>query len=64
MADFTRSAERRRVRLERIEEIVAAGERGSVVTRLCDTGERYAQSYCDDDWLLVRMIDWHAVKTL
>jgi cysteine synthase A len=31
--------------------MVAAGESGSVVTILCDGGERYAGSYYDDSWL-------------
>jgi len=32
-------------------EMRAAGERGSVVTLLCDGGERYADTYYDDDWV-------------
>ncbi len=35
----------------------ASGERGSVVTLLCDGGERYAATYYDDDWLLAQGID-------
>lgn len=35
----------------------AAGERGSVVTLLCDSGERYAHTYFDDEW--VRDRGWH-----
>ena len=31
--------------------MVAAGESGSVVTLLCDGGERYATTYYDDAWL-------------
>lgn len=27
------------------------GERGSVITLLCDSGERYLSSYFDDDWV-------------
>ena len=34
-----------------IEKMRQAGETGSVVTLLCDGGERYAHSYYDDDWL-------------
>ena len=36
-----------------------AGERGSIVTILCDSGERYLQSYYDDHWLAARGIDLH-----
>jgi cysteine synthase A len=32
-------------------EMQAAGERGSIVTLLCDPGERYLGTYYDDDWL-------------
>jgi cysteine synthase A len=32
-------------------EMVAAGVSGSVVTLICDSGERYADTYFDDDWL-------------
>jgi cysteine synthase len=31
--------------------MVQAGERGSIVTLLCDSGERYRQSYYHDAWL-------------
>ena len=27
------------------------GERGSIVTLLCDGGERYARTYYDDEWV-------------
>lgn len=37
-----------------------AGERGSIVTILCDSGERYLQSYYDDRWLAERGIDLHS----
>ena len=33
------------------------GEPGSVVTLLCDGGERYAATYYDDDWLAEQGID-------
>jgi len=33
------------------EELRDAGERGSIVTLLCDGGERYAATYFDDAWL-------------
>ena len=34
-----------------------AGEAGSVVTLLCDGGERYATTYYDDGWLAAQGID-------
>lgn len=34
-----------------IEQMRAAGEQGSVVTLLCDAGDRYAATYYDDDWV-------------
>ena len=41
-----------------IREMAAAGQAGSVVTLLCDGGERYGCTYFDDDWLSARQIDW------
>jgi cysteine synthase A len=35
----------------------AAGTPGSVVTLLCDGGERYTSTYYDDDWLAAQGID-------
>ncbi len=32
-------------------EMIAAGERGSIVTLLCDSGDRYASTYYNDSWL-------------
>jgi cysteine synthase A len=34
-----------------------AGESGSIVTLLCDAGERYLSTYYDDAWLAARGID-------
>jgi aryl-alcohol dehydrogenase-like predicted oxidoreductase len=34
-----------------VAEMLAAGRRGSVVTLICDGGERYRQTYGSDDWL-------------
>lgn len=34
-----------------------AGEQGSIVTVLCDSGERYARTYYDDAWLKARELD-------
>ncbi|WP_298671881.1 PLP-dependent cysteine synthase family protein [uncultured Sphingomonas sp.] len=42
-----------------VEEMATAGERGSIVTLLCDGGERYGCTYYDDAWLAERGIDWH-----
>ena len=33
------------------------GEAGSIVTLLCDSGERYAQTYFDDAWLAEQGLD-------
>ena len=33
------------------------GERGSVVTLLCDSGERYRDTYYDDAWLAAENLD-------
>jgi cysteine synthase A len=35
----------------------AASEAGSVVTLICDGGERYAHTYYSDDWLAAQGID-------
>jgi len=35
----------------------AAGEEGSIVTLLCDSGDRYGNTYYDDDWLREHGID-------
>ena len=40
-----------------IAQMRAEGENGSVVTLLCDGGERYASTYFDDGWLAERGID-------
>jgi cysteine synthase A len=43
-----------------IAEMAAAGETGSVVTLLCDGGDRYGCTYYDDAWLAERDLDWQA----
>ena len=43
-----------------VAELHAAGERGSVVTLLCDSGERYAHTYYSDAWLAERGLDLSA----
>ncbi len=41
-----------------VEEMHAAGKRGSIVTILCDGGERYASTYYCDDWLAANALAW------
>ena len=43
--------------LRQIARMRAAGEQGSVVTLLCDGGERYAGTYYSDDWLADNGLD-------
>jgi len=43
--------------LELVAEMRSAGQRGSVVTLLCDSGDRYAHTYYDDGWLREHAID-------
>ena len=40
------------------EEMADAGQAGSIVTILCDSGLRYAQTYYDDTWLEAQQLDW------
>ena len=40
-----------------ISEMIAAGRRGSVVTLLCDGGDRYSQTYFDDSWVADQGMD-------
>jgi cysteine synthase A len=40
--------------LQLVAEMRATGQRGSVVTLLCDDGRRYARSYYDDAWVAER----------
>ncbi|UNZ20775.1 PLP-dependent cysteine synthase family protein [Streptomyces sp. 891-h] len=40
-----------------VAEMLAAGERGSVVTLLCDPGERYLDKYYSDAWLAEQGLD-------
>lgn len=49
--------------LRLIEEMAAAGETGSVVTLLCDGGERYVTTYYQDAWLAERGIDGSEAET-
>jgi len=43
--------------LHQVAAMRAAGEQGSVVTLLCDGGERYADTYYDDGWLAAQGLD-------
>ena len=43
--------------MEIVKEMRARGERGSVVTLICDGGERYRDTYGNDEWLAERGID-------
>ncbi|MEH6795240.1 MAG: PLP-dependent cysteine synthase family protein [Rhodococcus sp. (in: high G+C Gram-positive bacteria)] len=40
-----------------IAEMIAAGRSGSVVTLLCDGGDRYSQTYFDDAWVASQGMD-------
>ena len=40
-----------------VAEMLAAGRSGSVVTLLCDGGERYAHTYYSDEWLAAEALD-------
>jgi len=40
-----------------VAEMLAAGRTGSVVTLLCDGGERYARTYYSDAWLSAHGLD-------
>ena len=44
------------------EEMAAAGQTGSIVTLLCDGGDRYATTYYDRDWLAQSGMDWHPAR--
>lgn len=41
-------------------EMITAGRSGSVVTLLCDGGDRYAGTYYDDDWVAAQGLDLEA----
>ena len=43
--------------LRLVAQMHAAGDQGSVVTLLCDGGERYAHTYYNDSWLEAQSID-------
>ncbi len=41
-----------------VSEMARRGERGSIITLLCDSGERYRDTYYADEWLRERDIAW------
>jgi cysteine synthase len=43
-----------------IAEMRAAGRGGSIVTLLCDSGQRYGSTYFDDDWVAAQGMDLEA----
>ena len=43
--------------LHLVAEMRSRGEHGSVVTLLCDRGDRYADTYYDDDWVTAQGLD-------
>ncbi|MBS0432026.1 MAG: PLP-dependent cysteine synthase family protein [Proteobacteria bacterium] len=43
--------------LQLMREMKAAGEKGPVVTLICDGGDRYAGSYYSDEWLATEHLD-------
>ena len=46
-----------------ISELRAGGIRGSVVTLLCDRGDRYSGTYYDDGWVRDEGIDLHSYES-
>jgi cysteine synthase A len=40
-----------------VSEMFAAGEQGSVVSLICDSGDRYLSTYFNDDWVAERELD-------
>jgi cysteine synthase A len=40
-----------------IAEMLSCGERGSVVTLICDGGDRYAGTYYSDAWVAAQRLD-------
>jgi len=45
-----------------LNEMRECGRSGSIVTLLCDGGDRYAQTYYDDAWLAARGLEWQAAE--
>ncbi|MBC7300245.1 MAG: PLP-dependent cysteine synthase family protein [Nocardia sp.] len=47
-----------------VAELVAQGRSGSVVTLLCDGGDRYAGTYFNDDWVAAQNLDLTAPSAI
>lgn len=47
-----------------VSEMLRAGRRGSIVTLLCDGGERYTHTYYDDTWVADRGLDLQAPRAV
>ncbi|MBG0565312.1 PLP-dependent cysteine synthase family protein [Actinoplanes aureus] len=47
-----------------IAEMLAAGRTGSVVTLICDGGERYADTYYSDEWVAAQRLDLSPYATV
>lgn len=43
--------------LELVAEMASKGEKGSIVTLICDSGERYLDTYYNDEWLAAQGLD-------
>lgn len=43
--------------LRLIAQMIEAGQTGSVVTLICDGGERYVNTYDSDEWVAARGLD-------
>jgi cysteine synthase A len=48
--------------LEIAAEMRREGRRGSIVTLLCDSGERYGSTYFDDEWIAAQGLDLEAAN--
>ena len=46
------------------DEMASAGQSGSIVTLLCDSGDRYSSTYYDADWLEASGLDWRTAAAL
>ena len=41
-----------------VEEMIRDNVAGSVVTLICDSGDRYLDTYFSDDWLAANHVEW------
>lgn len=49
--------------LQRMQAMRERGEQGSVVTLICDSGERYVHTYFNDQWVAAQGMDLDAAQT-